>query len=697
MNPDEHETESTDVIPTTDVTLQHGLLQRQLERAGITGVPSPDQWSDLLAHIDQAYCEADSGRLLLERALDVSTRELGSLYEGLRHDADLRAASDRQRLQLVFDSVDTALIVFDRSGRISAANPEAARRFGGGADLVERRLSDLLQLEGRDGETRPLFTPLDLEALLAEGRWTRNDLRLFAPVPPNSAGDSLTDDSITDSLTDSLTGASPEGAREVIVADLAIVPFMDGDSCLGGLAVITDNVEREAARERLSWQASHDPLTGLPNRALVTERIEVALVQARRSNAWPSLLFLDLDRFKHVNDSFGHAAGDRLLSKAAERLLGCVRSIDTVARLGGDEFVILVESAGDTSLVRSLAERILHAIAEPFELSGEQTFVSGSIGIAHSGPIYNSADSLLHDADLAMYRAKDRGRNCFDVADDRLRVNAAERVLLERGLRSAIARRELGAAYQPVRRTDTDELVGFEALARWVHPVLGDVRPDRFVPVAEETGLIQALGDRMLDLACRDVATWNRDRSALGLDPLVVHVNISGRDLQSPNLLERVREPLRRHGVPAHWLVLEVTESMLLDDPDKALDRMRELKRAGIRVAIDDFGTGYSSLAYLRRYPVHMVKIDREFVSEIASSTQNQCIVKAMIDLARGLDYEVIAEGVETSAELEVLRSLGCAMVQGYFIGRPLPPEDAMLLAISSRTGSPDQVLSASE
>ena len=435
----------------------------------------------------------------------------------------------------------------------------------------------------------------------------------------------------------------------------------------------------------------------MPNRALVTERIEVALVQARRSNAWPSLLFLDLDRFKHVNDSFGHAAGDRLLSKAAERLLGCVRSIDTVARLGGDEFVILVESAGDTSLVRSLAERILHAIAEPFELSGEQTFVSGSIGIAHSGPIYNSADSLLHDADLAMYRAKDRGRNCFDVADDRLRVNAAERVLLERGLRSAIARRELGAAYQPVRRTDTDELVGFEALARWVHPVLGDVRPDRFVPVAEETGLIQALGDRMLDLACRDVATWNRDRSALGLDPLVVHVNISGRDLQSPNLLERVREPLRRHGVPAHWLVLEVTESMLLDDPDKALDRMRELKRAGIRVAIDNFGTGYSSLAYLRRYPVHMVKIDREFVSEIASSTQNQCIVKAMIDLARGLDYEVIAEGVETSAELEVLRSLGCAMVQGYFIGRPLPPEDAMLLAISSRTGSPDQVLSASE
>ena len=336
-------------------------------------------------------------------------------------------------------------------------------------------------------------------------------------------------------------------------------------------------------------------------------------------------------------------------------------------------------------------------MAEPFDLAGEQTIVTASIGIAHAGPMYQSAEALLHDADLAMYRAKDRGRNCADVADEQLRVHAAERVLLERGLRSAIARREIGVAYQPVQNTVTGELVGFEALARWVHPVLGDVRPYRFVPVAEETGLIQALGDRMLDLACRDVATWNRERKAVGLSPIVVHVNVSGRELQSPQLLHRVRDAMRQHAVLPNWIMLEVTETMLLDDPVVALERLRELKRAGIRVAIDDFGTGYSSLAYLRRYPVHMVKIDREFIAELASSKQDQSIVKAMIDLAHGLDHEVLAEGVETGAELDVLREMGCGLVQGYLLGMPMPSEDALLLATSSRTRTPDQEPSASD
>jgi Amt family ammonium transporter len=657
----------------------HGLLRRQLEKVGLGAdtVPTTEQWSELLDGVDRAYKDADRGRHLMERALEVSSRELGTMYEGLQVEADHRVASERHRLQLVFDSVNTALIVVETTGRIAAANPEACRLFGAGESIIDRQLLETVRLVGRDGGPRALFANQGIEDVLSLGRWTRNDVQLVSASAPD----------------------------QVVRGDIAVVPFDEDDSCLGGLVIVTDNAEREAARERLAWQASHDPLTSLPNRAMVTERIELALVQARRANAWPSLLFLDLDRFKHVNDSFGHAAGDRLLSLAAERLLGCVRSIDTVARLGGDEFVILVEAAGDTALVRSLADRILAAVAEPFDLSGEATHVTGSIGIAHSGPMYNSADALLHDADLAMYRAKERGRNCYDVADDKLRVNAAERVLLERGLRSALARKELGVAYQPVRRADGDELVGFEALARWVHPVLGDVRPDRFVPVAEETGLIQALGDCMLDVACRDVAMWNSERMAAGLAPLVVHVNVSVRDLQSPNLLDRIREPLRRHDVPAHWLVLEMTESMLLDDPDKALERLDELKAAGVRVAIDDFGTGYSSLAYLRRYPVHQVKIDREFVSEIASSTQNQCIVKAMVDLAKGLEYEVLAEGVETSAELEVLRDLGCDLVQGFLIGRPVPPEDALALAtsalkaeeLSSRTETPDPELSASD
>ncbi len=651
---------------------RHPLLARQLHRCSIEDSgPSAQQWVDFLGRVDRSYVEADRAQRLVERTLDVSAQEFATMYEQLQTQTSQVLASERHRLHLVFDSVTTALVVIERSGRISNANPEAERLFGPSASLVDRSLAETMFMVGRDGVARPMLPIAEIDDVLLGGRWVRNDIRLVS-----ASGRAMID-----------VGATQVGPEHLVAADVVIIPFNHDDVCVGGLVIVTDNAEREAARERLAWQASHDPLTGLQNRAVVTERIELALVGARRSGAWPSVLFLDLDRFKHINDSFGHGAGDKLLTIAAARLMKCVRSIDTVARLGGDEFVILCESAGDTELVRGIAERILEALIEPFELSDEETHVSVSIGIAHAGPQHTSADALLHDADLAMYRAKDRGRNCYDVADEGLRVNAAERVLLERGLRSAIARRELSVAYQPVKRADDDELVGFEALARWVHPVLGDVRPDRFVPVAEETGLITALGDRMLDLACRDVATWNRERLAQGMDPLVVHVNISGRELQSPHLLGRVRDALRRHDVPPHWLVLEMTETMLLDDPDKALDRLRELKLAGIRVAIDDFGTGYSSLAYLRRYPVHMVKIDREFVAEIAASTQDQCIVRAMVDLAKGLDYVVLAEGVETGAELEVLRALGCQLVQGYLIGRPMPSEDALLLATSANAG----------
>ncbi len=667
MTSQEHQ--HTDEHPDDSPSAHHPLLARQLERCAIEAEsPSAEQWADFLGRVERSYVEADRAQRLVEQTLDVSAREFATMYEQLQVQTSHVLASERHRLQLVFDSVTTALVVIERSGRISNANPEAERLFGPAESLVDRSLDEALFMVGRDGAARPMLAIAELDDVLLEGHWVRNDVHLVS-----ASGRALIEG-----------GASQMTSEHLVAADVVIIPFNDDDICVGGLVVVTDNAERESARERLAWQASHDPLTGLQNRAVVTERIELALVGARRSGAWPSVLFLDLDRFKHINDSFGHGAGDRLLTIAADRLMKCVRSIDTVARLGGDEFVILCESAGDTELVRGIAERILEALIEPFELSDEETHVSVSIGIAHAGPQHTSADVLLHEADLAMYRAKDRGRNCFDVADEGLRVNAAERVLLERGLRSAIAKRELTVAYQPVKRAGDDELVGFEALARWIHPVLGDVRPDRFVPVAEETGLITALGDRMLDLACRDVATWNRERLTHGMDPLVVHVNISGRELQSPHLLGRVRDALRRHDVPPHWLVLEMTETMLLDDPDKALDRLRELKLAGIRVAIDDFGTGYSSLAYLRRYPVYMVKIDREFVAEIAASTQDQCIVRAMVELAKGLDYVVLAEGVETGAELDVLRTLGCQLVQGYLIGRPMPSEDALLLATNT-------------
>ncbi|MFM2072082.1 MAG: hypothetical protein RLZZ623_2345 [Actinomycetota bacterium] len=666
----------------------HHLLRRQLRRLDI-GDDAPDeaQWCEMLQRVDRTYRDSDRGQQLLERAIDISSREMGDLHHALQQSSESELAVERTRLQLVFESVTSGLVVFDRTGRVAAVNPEAIRLLGVRSTLVDRQLESCLLSVGGDGEVTPLVGAGELARASTEKRWSRPDARLLS-----AAGRAHL----------LAHGPSPWTKEHLVAADVVVVPFADDESNAGqpgqhtgGLVVLHDNAERELARERLAWQATHDSLTSLPNRDLVADRIEASLQQARVSGRWPSLLFLDLDRFKHVNDAYGHAVGDRLLATVAARLLTCVRSGDVVGRLSGDEFVILAEDHGDGHSAEALAERIRRTVAEPFEVSGEHTFVSASIGVAQSGAMDNSAELLMHHADLAMYRAKERGRNCVEVVDDLFRAHAAEHALLERELRAAIARRELGVAYQPLRRSDTNELVGFEALARWVHPVLGDVRPDRFVPVAEQTGLIQALGDRMLDVACRDVATWNRDRRQLGLPPIVVHVNISGRELQSPNLLGRVREAMRRHDALSHWVVLEMTETMLLDDPIRSLERLRELKVAGIRVAIDDFGTGYSSLSYLRRYPVHMIKIDREFISDLASSKQDQSIVQAMVDLAHGLDYAVLAEGVETAAELDVLRRLGCEMVQGYFLGMPMPSAEALLMAVSCRTETPDRVPSA--
>jgi PAS domain S-box-containing protein len=660
------------------MTELHHLLTRQLRRAGCLATePSAPQWTDLLTRVDRAYRDHDRDRQLLERSLEISSREMRDYYDELAANSEARLASERGRFEQVFASVTVGLFVIDRGARITVANPEACRLVGPSASIIGRSVPDVLRLVGRTGEPHPLIDRATIEQAFASERWSRSDLRLVGP-----------------------------GGHGEFAADVSIVPLRDHGETVGGLVIVTDASDRAATRAQLEWQATHDPLTGLIGRAEITERIAVALVQARRTGAWPTLLFIDIDRFKHVNDTLGHATGDVLLTSIAQSLQRCVRPGDAVARLGGDEFLVLCEGDAtpltmvdpddpfaqppalvDDGTGPSIAKRIIAALSDPFDITGERITVSGSIGIANGGPATTSAEALIHDADLAMYRAKESGRNRFEVADDSLRAAAAERLLLEQSLRSALAHREVGVAYQPIRRTSDDELIGFEALARWVHPLLGVVRPDVFVPVAEESGLIHALGDRMLDLACRDVASWNRERAALDRPPLVVHVNISARDLQSTSLVERVKVALRQHGVPAHWLILEVTETMLLDDPESALERLRELKLAGIRVAIDDFGTGYSSLSYLRRYPVHMVKIDREFITELASSKQDQCIVRAMVDLSRGLDHVVLAEGVETPAELDVLRAIGCDLVQGYLIGRPMPGEDALLVASTPTVG----------
>ncbi len=645
----------------------HPVLRRQLRRSNIVDRPVDDYaWNGFLDRIDRAYRDNDQGRALLERSVGISSREIRELTLDMDRSSESLLAHERDRLRLLFDSVTTGLLVIDRFGRITSVNPEAARMLGDAGTLINSYLDQMLQMIGRDGEPRPLVNREELDRALRSGQWVRTDVRLADPRRPFQ-------------YVETSDGTLPAG---VIAADVAIVAFRAGETHLGGLVVVTDNAAREEARSRLAWQASHDGLTSLPNRLLLAERVEVALVQARRTGNWPSVMFIDLDRFKYVNDSLGHAAGDLLLVAAADRLQRCVRGGDTVARTGGDEFVVLCEGADDIAGVRIVAERILATLNEPFDLDADQAYISASIGIAHGSADDRDSDSLLHDADLAMYRAKELGGGRISEADERLRVEAAERMQLERALRSAVVHDDITVAYQPVFRIEGGDLVGFEALARWTHPTLGEVPPNRFIPIAEDLGLIVAIGDRVFDIACRDLASWNAQRAEGDLGfPLGMNVNISGRELSSPSLVPRVVAAIQRHGVPPEWLTLDVSESVLLQHGDVASARLEELRSAGIRVAIDDFGSGDSSLSSLRRFAVQMVKIDRGFITGIDSTIRDERVVRAVIDLAHALDCEVLAEGVEGTRELGVLRELGCEYVQGYLLGRPMPADEAFILA----------------
>jgi diguanylate cyclase (GGDEF)-like protein len=644
----------------------HRVLQRQLDRAGIEAVPP--QWASFLERVDRTYRESEARAAAGDRLLAALSSEMRDRLDDVERRVDERVAAECVRSDLVFETVPTALLMIDRGGRVVSLNPAAERLFGDRHAVVDRTLEEIIVIEGADGTRGPMLTRAGLDDALRHGGLSRRDVRICLPV---------------------------DGVDGSVLADTTVVPVSD-DPDIAALVIVCDNAELARARERLDWQTSHDPMTGLANRALIVDRIEASLVRGRHAMEWPTVLVVDLDRFRSINDRHGHAAGDRALVLAAGRLERCVRGGDTVARIGTDEFAVLCDGPIDRPTTAAVVDRILRSLAEPFDVDGDHMCVTASVGVAHADAMVEDAEGLLREADHARRVAKQRGKNCWVEADADLRAAAMARAELEHHLREAIARHEMGVAYQPVQDAVTGELVGFEALARWVHPVLGDVRPNRFVPVAVDAGLIEDLGDRMLDLACRDVATWNRERKAAGLPPLVVHVNISGPELRSPALLGRLRSALRRHAVLPNWMILEITESMLVDDPDAAIERLRELRAGGIRVAIDDYGTGYSSLAYLRRHPVHMVKIDREFIADIASSKQSQIIVRAMIDLARGLDHQVLAEGVETAAELEVLRSLGCGLVQGYLLGMPMPSEEALLLATSSRTRSRDPEPSAS-
>ncbi len=449
---------------------------------------------------------------------------------------------------------------------------------------------------------------------------------------------------------------------------------------------LTDITERKVAEERLMHDALHDHLTGLPNRAFFLTLLDRSIKRTKRRRDYLfAVLFVDLDRFKMVNDSLGHNSGDQLLVAISQRLSSALRPGDIVARLGGDEFTILLDDMREVHDATRVAERVQSELKEPFDLSGHEVFTSASIGIALSTAGHDLPEYLLRDADTAMYRAKSRGRARYEMFDEAMHARAVAQLRLETDLRRALERDEFIVRYQPIVELKSSRVIGFEALIRWMHPERGMVPPADFISIAEETGLIIPIGQWVLRTACAQTADWLKRFPENG--NLSISVNLSARHFQQPDLVQQILSVLGETGLPAQNLKLEITESMLMDDAESHKTMIRDLRTAGVQVQIDDFGTGYSSLSYLQRFSVDTLKIDRSFINS-REGTETWDIVQTIISLARDLGVNVIAEGVETEEQTQRLKDLNCDQAQGFLFREPVDPEsvEALLTRVSGKS-----------
>jgi diguanylate cyclase (GGDEF)-like protein/PAS domain S-box-containing protein len=548
--------------------------------------------------------------------------------------------------EMVLKSAGEGIFGLDLQGNVTFVNPAASDMTGWSSqDLLDRPMHNLVHHAKPDG------TPYPSEE-----------------CPIHTAFTTGTTHSRDDEVFWRKDGRS-------FPVEYTSTPIFEDDEIVGAVVTFRDITERKTLEQQLQHQAFHDLLTGLPNRALFMDRLQHALIRANRRGSKVAVLFIDLDNFKVINDSLGHKAGDQLLVAVAERLKTCLRPEDTAGRLGGDEFTILVENISSVGEVVEIAERIADILQTPFTLEEQEVFATASTGIALNSPAQEQAADLLRHADLAMYRAKRRGKARYEVFEPSMDAKALERLMLETGLRRALVRQQFRVYYQPIVALENDKIAGVEALVRWEHPQRGLLLPEEFISIAEDTGLIVRIGQWVLREAGKQVRIWQERYP--GTLPLTISVNLSTREFFHPEL---VAEVLDESGIDPASLQLEITEGALTTNGTYSTDRtLRNLKRMGVQLAIDDFGLGYSSLSYLKRFPVDFLKIDRSFIAglegEPRSASKDTEIVKAMIELTHALGLRVIAEGVETSEQLAQLRDMKCDFAQGNYFSEPLPSE----------------------
>ncbi|BCM90459.1 putative signaling protein [Abditibacteriota bacterium] len=559
--------------------------------------------------------------------------------------AEEKLRASQERLERIVETAADAIVIAEADGQLSFANLAAETVFGlTREEICSRRFDDAAwKMTSIDGTAFPT----------EESPFTRVKL-LGEPVYEVQYAIERAD------------------SRRLIVSVNA-APLLDGRGRFAGMvASVSDVTERRAMEERLFYHAFRDGLTGLANRTRLKDRLEHALIQRGREEGAVAVLFVDLDNFKYINDSLGHAAGDEMLLGIARRLTTSLRAGDTAARFGGDEFVILLEQMDGPFYAVTVAERLLEALREPFSIGGREVFTTPSIGITFSSAGYNHPDELLRQADAALYEAKRRGKARYEVYQSHLGEGALKRLETENDLRRALQKEEFSLRFQPKWDLSRNQLAGFEALVRWEHPERGLVPPGDFIPIAEETGLIAPLGFWVLRNACFQAQQW---RGSHGL-PLTMAVNVSPHQLRMNDVVAAVTHVLQETSFPPENLILEITESAIVERTGETLETLNALKDLGVSLAIDDFGTGYSALAYLRDFPFDYLKIDRQFVTKIDEPGGNSVIVSSMISLAHALDLKVIAEGVEDAPEALHLKALGCDMGQGYFFARPLTAND---------------------